>query len=317
MVALILSVSMNPVMAQGDTIRSRSLNKGVTVAWENDLYFQSDYYYTNGMQIEAFNDFLKGSPVNRILVSAEKEEDWEYFSGLQLRQAMYTPTDLSSDTILIGDHPYVSTLILSQYGVLLKPVKKVRIVSGLSLGVLGPASMRGKTQELTHMYTNPSHQPQAWAQQISNDFILNYDLKVEKAIYATPACLMGIKGRGRLGTLHTDMEAGLWYRVDARNGYFRRLGPSGDPGINLVAHISASIRHVFYDGTLQGGLINRTSPYVISSTEMLRWIGLLNASLTLEYKAHQLEFYSQVASKRFQLADSHAWLGISYKFWYR
>ena len=128
---------------------------------------------------------------------------------------------------------------------------------------------------------------------------------------------MGIKGRGRLGTLHTDMEAGLWYRVDGRNGYFRRLGPSGGPGINLNAHISASIRHVFYDGTLQGGLIKRTSPYVISSAEMLRWMGLLNASVTLEYKAHQLEFYSQFASRRFQLADSHGWLGISYKFWYR
>ena len=118
MVALIFSASMNPVRAQGDTIKPRSLNKCVSVAWENDLYFRSDYYYTNGMQLEAFNDFLKGSPVNRILVSAEKEEDWEYFSGLQLRQEMYTPTDLSSDTILIGDHPYVSTLILSQYGVL-------------------------------------------------------------------------------------------------------------------------------------------------------------------------------------------------------
>jgi len=91
--------------------------------------------------------------------------------------------------------------------VLIEPVSKVLIVSGLSLGILGPASMGGRTHELIHKYTNPSHPPQAWAQQIRNDFILNFDLKVEKAIYVTTATLMGMQGRGRFRTLHTDMEA--------------------------------------------------------------------------------------------------------------
>lgn len=313
--AVLCSQDKNAI--QSDSVHNRLLNQTLSVAWENDVYFRSDYYYTNGLKIEAFTDFLKASPVNRILVSGVKEEDWLYYSGLKLKQEMYTPRDLQSDTITSGDHPYASTLILSQYGVLIKPVSQTRIVSGLSLGVLGPASLGGRTHELSHRLTNPSNFPMAWEEQIKNDFILNYELQIEKALYSSNAALMGVKERARLGSLRTDLESGLWYRVDANNGYFRRLGPSGNPGFNLVFYISASVRYVFYDGTLQGGLINKTSPYVISSERMKRWIGLLCASITLEYGAHQLEFYTQFISRRFQLAEPHRWLGISYKFWYR
>jgi len=38
----------------------------------------------------------------------------------------------------------------------------LRIVSGLRVGVLGPASLGFKTQELAHLLSNPSRPPQGW-----------------------------------------------------------------------------------------------------------------------------------------------------------
>ena len=117
---------------------------------------------------------------------------------------------------------------------------------------------------LLPLVSNPSRPPLGWDNQVKNDIIINYDLQVEKSIFRNDLSILGIQGRSRLGTLHTDLAAGIWFRLDARNGYFNRLGPSGDNGLNFVMHISATTSHIFYDATLQGGMFNKTSTYYIS-----------------------------------------------------
>ncbi len=293
-----------------------SLDKYISFAWENDLYFQRDYYYTNGFQIDFFHDKLKQSPINRILIPFRNRGKGISWSGLQLRQEIFTPKDLAVDSISTGDHPYSSTLTLAQHSVFVLPDKHVRLVSGLRVGVLGPASLGFKTQELAHLVSNPSRPPQGWDYQVRNDLIVNYDLQVEKGIIHQKSALFGVKGKGRLGTLHTDLEAGLWFRFDARDGYFQRLGPKGGPGLNVVFGLSASASYVFYDATLQGGVINRNSPYIVAPDQMIRYLGNMEGLLTFELYQHQLEFYTQISSLRFQLAKPHAWMGIVYKYWF-
>ncbi len=123
-------------------------------------------------------------------------------------------------------------------------------------------------------------------------------------------------GKSRLGTLHTDLEAGLWFILDARQGHFHRFGPSGEAGLNVVFKLSAGAKYIIYDATLQGGLFNKSSPYVIPSDNVIPWIGKLDASLSFELLAHQLEFYTRLASPRFHMAVPHGWMGIAYKFWF-
>lgn len=301
-----------PVRAE----ESGPLDQHISFAWENDLYYQRDYYYTNGFQIEFFHDKLQKSPINWILIPIAKKNDWLHYSGLQLRQEVFTPKNLAADSISFGDHPYSSTLTLSQVSVVNMPEKMIRIVSGLRLGVMGPASLGFRTQELAHSVSNPSRPPLGWDYQVQNDFIINYDIQIEKGVFSNDLACFGFMGKGRLGTLHTDMEAGLWFILDARKGHFNRFGPSGEPGLNVVFKLSASAQYVFYDATLQGGLFNKSSPYVIPSDNVMPWIGNLDASLNFELLAHQLEFYTQLASPRFHLAAPHGWMGIAYKFWF-
>ena len=293
-----------------------SLDNYISFAWENDLYFQRDYYYTNGFQIEFFHDKLQQSPINRILIPFRNKRKGITWSGLHLSQEIFTPRDLAVDSISTGDHPYSSTLTIAQNSVFVLPDKQLRLVSGLRVGVLGPASLGFKTQELAHLVSNPSRSPQGWDYQVRNDLIINYDLKAEKGLIDQKNALFGVLGMGRLGTLHTDLEAGLWFMFDARNGYFQRLGPTGGPGLNVVFSFSASASYVFYDATLQGGVINRSSPYIVAPDQMMRWLGNLEGNLTFELYQHQLEFYTQISTPRFQLAKGHAWMGIAYKYWF-
>lgn len=316
----VLGIEYGPQGGSDDSLKlphsNGSPGQYISVAWENDLYYQHDYYYTNGFQVDFFHEKLQKSPINRILIPFRTPKAGITWSGLQLRQEIFTPKDLALDTISAGDHPYSSTLTLAQKSVFVLPDKQLRIVSGLRVGVMGPASLGFKTQELAHLISNPSRPPQGWDYQVRNDLIFNYDLQVEKGFITHQMARFGIKGKGRLGTLHTDLETGLWFRLDARNGYFNRLGPKGGPGLNVVFSLSATAGYVFYDATLQGGVINKSSPYIVAPDQMNRWLGNLEGSLTFEYYRHQLEIYTQISSPRFQLAEPHGWMGIAYKYWF-
>lgn len=309
---LIFASSGFPVRCE----EGRPPGQRISFAWENDLYYHQDYYYSNGFQIDFFHEKLLKSPVNRILIPRGRKREWQAYSGLQLRQEIFTPRDLSADSISEGDHPYSSTLTLSQISIFDLPHRMIRIVSGLKLGVMGPASLGFRTQALAHSISNPSRPPMGWEHQTRNDIIINYDIRIEKGLLSNRLASFGLMGKGRLGTLHTDLEAGLWFILDARKGYFNRFGPTGDPGLNVVFKLSAGAQRIFYDATLQGGIFNKSSPYIISSDQMVPWVGNLDASLTFELLTHQLECYTRLASPRFHLAAPHGWMGIAYRYWF-
>jgi len=63
-------------------------------------------------------------------------------------------------------------------------------------------------------------------------------------------------------------------------------------------------------------MLNRTSPYTIPSQDVRRVLGVIMASAVFELKRHQLLFYQNVVSPGFSKAGWHAWLGISYRYWW-
>lgn len=154
----------------------------ISFAWENDMYFRRDYYYSNGFQLEFFHKKIEVSPFSRLLLPPGRKQTGDSYHGLQLRQEIYTPKDLSADTIAAGDHPYSSTLTLSQVKITDNAELGIRYISELRLGILGPAALGFKTQELAHQVSNPSRPPQGWDNQVQNDLILNYNFQFEKRL---------------------------------------------------------------------------------------------------------------------------------------
>ena len=75
-------------------------------------------------------------------------------------------------------------------------------------------------------------------------------------------------------------------------------------------------RLVVYDATLQGGIFNKTSPYVIPAESINRLVVDISISLVLEAGKHQLSLYQHLISSRFTDSGWHGWLGINYTYWW-
>jgi len=279
------------------------------------MFNKMDWYYTNGLQFLLYHESLQKSPFDNILLPFKVRDEDRAWYGLALRQELYTPRDLEDDTIRAGDHPYAATLTLTQQRVVNRPGSGIRFTSGLRVGILGPAALGFFAQDIIHRIT-PSNPPKGWDYQVHNDIILNYDFMVDKEIYRDDLTILGVKGRGRLGTLHTDFSGGLWFRMELSQEYFNRLGPATDNTHNLYFQMEGNSRFVVYDATLQGGLFNKTSPYVIPAASVNRLVGDINMSLVLEIRGHQLGLYQHLISSRFSESKWHGWLGINYTYWW-
>ena len=279
------------------------------------MFNKMDWYYTNGLQFLLYHESLQKSPFDRILLPFKvREEDGAWY-GLALRQELYTPRDLEDDTIRAGDHPYAAALTLTQQRVVNRPESGIRFTSGLRVGVLGPAALGFFAQDIIHRIT-PSKPPKGWDYQVHNDVILNYDFMADKEIYRDDITILGVKGGGRLGTLHTDFSGGLWFRMELGQAYFKRLGPDPSNSFNLYYQMEGAGRFVVYDATLQGGLFNTTSPYVIPAASVNRLVGDVNMALVFEIRGHQLGLHQHLISPRFSASKWHGWLGINYTYWW-
>jgi hypothetical protein len=299
-----------PLSAQQETYQ-----RSFSVAFENDMFNKMDWYYTGGLQFLLYHPRLQRSPIDRLLLPFKGSAADLTWHGLALRQELYTPRDLQDDTIRSGDHPYAATLTLSQQRVVNRPGSGTRFTSRLRVGVLGPAALGFNAQDIIHRIT-PSKPPQGWDYQVRNDVIINYDFRLDQEIFRDDITILGVRGGGRLGTLHTDFSGGLWYRMQTGQPYFDRLGPDPAVSSDLYFQFEGSGRFVVYDATLQGGLFNKTSPYIIPGESVSRFVGEIKAAFVLEIRGHQLALYQHLTTARFSGSNAHGWLGIRYTYWW-
>lgn len=69
-----------------------------------------------------------------------------------------------------------------------------------------------------------------------------------------------------------------------------------------------------YDASLQGGLFNKKSPYVIANQNINRITFQNNLGITLPYKSLYLEYTRSELSKEFKTGKSHQWGGFRIGF---
>ncbi|MFC2113184.1 lipid A deacylase LpxR family protein [Bacteroidota bacterium] len=301
--------TMEGIPTHGDSYR-----KTIVLSFENDMFNKKDWYFSSGINIGFFHSALKKSPLNYILLPGIRESDQVYY-GLKLRQEMYTPRDLNNEKIQSKDHPYAATLSLSSEKIVNRPSSGLRISSGLQLGVVGPAALGFHAQNFIHLIT-PSDPPKGWNNQIQNDIMLNYNVSIDKMIVEDDYSQFLLHGSARLGTVYTDASAGFRVRFEADPKYFRFIEPDPDRRFNFYVELGGNLRFVGYDASLQGGMFNRTSPYTIPSASIARVVGEVTISAVFELPHHQILFYQHVLSRRFNHSLWHAWMGISYRYWW-
>ncbi len=282
----------------------------VRLHYENDFFSATDYYYSQGINMEVVHPLFKKFFLTKILVSAKGHEQ----AGIAFEHNGYTPTSTESTEILYGDRPFAATLTARVLKYSRNDSLRKRITSALTLGVIGPAAGGQAMQSTIHQWINDS-QPLGWPNQIQNDVVINYEASLEKNLLAKSGVVaMNAFGKIRAGTLNTRLSSGLVLMFGRLNPRIAACFTGGAQTrvrkFTFHFYFQPMINIVGYDATLQGGLFNKTSPYTISASEVTRFTFQSNAGVVVSLGPLYLEYFQTFLTREFESGMSHQWGGV-------
>lgn len=281
------------------------------IKFDNDIFANTDIYYTNGVAIEHLAPLWQYSPLSRCLISPSKHGETYY--GFSVIQNMYTPQYPVREDIQYGDRPFASYLLAGNFSIFNNATSRFRLTTELFLGVIGPASGGGSIQSYLH---GEEKRPKGWKNQIVNDFLLNYNMSLEKGFYNSNNHNIMLITDLMAGSLYTRGAVGLKYHWGSNSSYFKHFynlplhfSPK-QPWYTYFAydfHLLSRVNANGYDATLQGGLINKESPYTLQFNEIHHLTWSAEAGLSLSYKRYTASFIQNIASPEFKNARWHKW----------
>ena len=279
----------------------------IRIHYDNDLFTGTDYYYTQGYAIEVVNPALQKNPLTRLLINARGSKT-QY--GLAFEHLGFTPTSIRSNTILVGDRPFAACLLLKTFSLSTDTLRRVRVSSVLSTGMVGPVALGNEIQTALHRLTN-GVEPHGWQYQIHNDAILNYTFTYEKQLYAyRDALSVSALGQVQAGTFSDRVQTGVVVMAGRFNSPFGPAPNHRRLPWQLYVYAQPVVSLVGYDATLQGGLFNRSSPYTIQPGQLTRTTFQTNVGVVFTYKKLYLEYYQSALSREFETGLSHHWGGM-------
>ncbi|WP_066632359.1 lipid A deacylase LpxR family protein [Labilibacter marinus] len=286
-----------------------------TFSMDNDVMFQTDYYYTQGLYMELIAPFLKKNPINYIFFKPEDRSKIIY--GLSFHQQMHTPLDIKPEEILYGDRPYAGLLYAKSFMKYANVEKKYLFRSELDLGLIGPSSLAGITQYKFHELTD-NHVPNGWKNQIKEVPIINYNMSLQKGLFENDYSHILAYGKTRIGTMYNDLEVGFNYRVGYANSFFESIGEDlylKDKKLQAYLTFSPNARFVAYNATLQGNMLsNTTQSYVIHGEDVERIVYGFRAGSVITYKGISIAYKLHWQSPEFNNGLNHMYHSTSFLF---
>ncbi len=284
--SLLLVIPGSNTTAQ--TVKSKH---SLRIVWDNDFINVrgdgTDRYYTNGIRIDYFYTKLeKARFPSSLLLNISDDNNNVY--GWGLAQFMFTPKNIAVPDIQYNDRPYAGALYSIHSLQSIDNIKKIKIISEIRLGVIGPLSFAKETQTWAHRVINYT-KPLGWHNQVPNDIILNYNISVEKLMLqaSKKILLVGIVETFS-GTTYNAAGAGFMLRVGKFNNYFDDIS-GAQTKMNksqLYVFMKPAARVVLSNALLQGGLLNQFRPqsngYVLSKDQIERVVVLYDVGITFE-----------------------------------
>jgi lipid A 3-O-deacylase len=289
------------------SFREMGQERFVRLHYDNDFFTATDYYYSQGYCIEVVNPALRKNPLARLLI---KTRGHQARYGLALEHVGFTPTTLQREAIPVRDRPFSAYILLKTFGVSIDTLRRVRVTSVISTGMLGPVALGGEIQTALHRLVN-AIEPHGWQHQIRNDVLLNYTLQYEKQLYAyRQALLVSATGQAQVGTLADRLQAGIVVMAGRFDSPFGRSLNNRRLPIQLYLYAQPLVSVVAYEASLQGGLFNRSSPYMIQAGQLARTTFQANVGAVFHYKTLYLEYYQSMLSREFKTGLPHRWGGV-------
>ena len=275
--------------------------------YENDYFTATDYYYTQGINLEFVNPILKKNPLIKLLIRF-KDKPTKY--GLSIEQNGYTPTSISRDDILYGDRPFAANLMLKTFTIGVDSVKISRLSTDLSVGIIGQSAYGEEQQRGIHEALK-NIVPHGWQHQIRNDFIVNYGIKYEKQVFQyRNRMFLSTNAQINVGTLSDKIAVGFTTVIGKRDNPFHYITKFNRKNFEFYVYNQCLVSAVAYDATLQGGLFNRNSPYVIEAKDVSRLTVQDNFGVVLRFKKLYLQYDQAIMTKEFSTGKFHRWGGV-------
>ena len=301
MASLLLLLAWLP-LAPADSLHPTSPVRRLAYHYANDFFFGTDYYFTQGMTFDWACPALARSPANYLLPRGPAGSVRTH--GVALRYDGFTPLSITDARIRKGDRPYAVYGYFSLYRVANQANKKQRLTTAVEIGYLGPAAggkfVQTKLHELTH---NPT--PRGWDNQVHSDAVLGYRASFDKQLLALgrAAALVG-NVEASLGTLYTYAGAGVRLRTGHFTPYFADVVPAS---WQLYTEATLSGRLVGYDASLQGGVFNRSSPYVLAFSQVNHAVLHSSGGVVLTHKGFSFTATAVFVGPELVGGRSHRW----------
>lgn len=283
----------------------------LSLVLENDLFYNLDQHYTNGVRLSWVP--ASDAPTPAWAMKLAHLVPWmpgygRILHGYAVGQSMYTPSDIKLRNPPLQDRPYAGWL----YGTLGIGVESDHQldVFAITLGMVGPASLAGPTQTFIHKLVG-SDRPQGWGTQLKNEpgIVLDYQHSwrgfVATSFFGNQFDVTPNVGAA-IGNVFTYADTGLMVR------YGRRLPddfgpPRIQPGIpgtslfsptaNMGGYVFAGIEgravahNIFLDGnTFQNSRSVKKRPLV----------GDLQFGFVLDWPRIRLSYTHVIRTKEFQ-----------------
>ncbi|MCU0370366.1 MAG: lipid A deacylase LpxR family protein [Bacteroidales bacterium] len=284
-----------------------------TAVFDNDIFDYTDYYYTSGITFELFHPSVSASPFSRLLPGLRYSTN---YYGITLVQNLYTPLKLENQDVLAGDRPFAAYLALGHQRISLSPPKHRRLQSEFTLGVIGPASLGGVSQDIIH-----GNEPVGWINQVENDIVINYNIRFEQGIYRAKDIEIAVTAGGQAGSLYDNITASLYLQLGRANdrygSIFQTTGHQNkfSKRVRYYFALDLNNRLILYDATLQGGMFNRESIYKLESSQVSRYVFNGTASFGLGLGRYSLEAGQVFLTPEFEGGRHHFWFRIKNIFY--
>lgn len=280
--------------------------------YENDFIFYTDYYYTSGMNLELVKPSFKKNPLNKFFFPVAGAK-MKY--GIALDHYAFTPTHIIYKNILCGDRPYAGCLSINSFRIATDEKKKRQVSTSLIVGVVGPPALWKGVQTRLHKNLIPAPQPEGWDNQIKTDLILTYKVDLEKSLIASKYFYLNGNIEAIAGTLNDKLSSGLSLIIGKENDPFQTSEKISTRKWETYFFAHSFVSLIAYDGTMEGGMFDKKSPYTLSDSEIKRFTLQHQFGLMINIKKFYLELAENFLSKEFTTGLRHKWgsLGIAFE----
>jgi hypothetical protein len=292
------------------TFRNIGRSKYFRFHYDNDYFTKSDEYYSQGITFDFVHPAIKRFPLSKLL--------WKPFTvtpqyGISFNLFGYTPASILSDSILYGDRPFNANISLKTFLLQVDEVKHQQISTAFSIGVMGKAALGYEIQYYIHRWLK-NLLPHGWEYEIKNDVIINYQLNYEKQLIAAGNnFLLNATAEARVGTLNDKLTGGINFMAGRFNKRYKGINKEKRKAeYYFYAQSRANI--IGYDAGMQGGILNRKSPYVIAGKDVNRLTFQADAGIIVNFKKLYLSYTQSYLSKEFRTGKYHRWGGVSVGF---